>query len=272
MKRKYILTTLLCVCIFSLTSLLLASSPRIRDSAGLLSTDEISKLETSLQEFMDNHKMEAVILITNDIGNKTPKEYALDYFNANNYGYGDTKDGIILMINMSTRKFNISSNGSAVKYLTNSRLESIKAGITPHLSKGNYYKAFEVFIDQTSDYISAGLQKGDSISYSDGKKLFTDSYNQPLGLSDYLICAGVGVLVASIIAFTTRYFIARSYKNPKHVTPLAFPDSNSVNYTEVRDILVSSYTTQTKIERPDDNDFSGGGSDNDYGGSIDGDF
>lgn len=261
---------MLIVCLFSFSSLILGSNIRVRDSASLLSSDEITKLETKLQTFFGSYNMEAVILTINDIGNKTSRDYALDYFRANNYGYGNNKDGVIFMINIETRKFNIYNIGAAKNYLNTARLESLKAGITPHLSSKNYYKACEAFIDQTANYIESGLPKGDTVGFSDGKKLFTNKYNQPLIFSDYLMCAGVAILAASLISLTTKYFIARSYKNPKHVTPVAFPDSNSVDYNEVRDILVSSYTTKTKIERSSDNNHSGsngGGSD-----GIEGDF
>ena len=270
MKTKYILSTLLLVCLFSFSSLLLGSDIRVKDSANLLTSDEVSKLETKLQTFLDTYNMEAVIHTTTDIGDKTPKDYAIDYFNSNNYGCGNSRSGIILMINIEARKFNISSIGDTKSYLNPARQESIKAGITPYLSDKNYYKAFETFIDQTAHYIESGLPNGNAVGFSDGKKLFTDKYNQPLTLSDYLIYAGIATIVASLISFTTKYFIARSYKNPKHVTPVAFPDSNSVNYTEVRDILVSSYTTRTRIERPSDN--NGSGCDNSDDGSIDGEF
>ncbi len=260
MKNKYILTTILFIYIFSFSSYILGSAPRVQDSANLLSSDEITKLEASLDDFYNTYNMEAVILTTNDIGSKSPRSYALDYFHSKNYGYNNSNDGVILMIDMGTRTFNISSSGKTIDYLSDIRLDSIKANITPHLSSGDYYKACTNFIKETSHYIDSGVAKNNSLTLTNGKKLFTNDYNQPLTPLDYLKCAGVAALSAGLISFITRHLIYNSYVNPKHVTPLAFPNSNSVDYNEKKDVFVSTHTSKHKIESSKNSSSGHGGS------------
>ncbi len=262
MKSKYILTAILFLYIFSFSSLILGANLRVRDSANLLNSDEISILESSLNDFLNTHKMEAVILTTNDMGNKQPDVYALDYFHTNNYGYGNSNDGAILMIDMGTRTFNISSSGKTIEYLSDIRIEAIKARIGSYLSNGDYYKACDIFITELSHYINTGIAKDNSLNLSNGKKLFTNDYNEPLKLWDYLKCALVAGLSAGLITFIIRAIIYNSYINPKHVTPLAFPVSNSVNYNMIDDKFISTHTSRHKIERSSSSGSSGG-----HGGS-----
>lgn len=259
MKRKIQSLLLMLICFFSLTTSLMASTPRVNDLANLLSLDQIENLEEKLATVSETYQMELVIVTTNDAQGKTAEAYADDFYDEHGYGYGDNYDGALFLIDMQNRKFHISTYGLAANYLDDARVEVLKKAVTPYLSNANYYDACDAFINKVENYFMAGLPANSHLKFEGGKKPFRDDYNVPLKLQDYLVCAGVAFLGALILASIARALVSYSYKHPRHTIPSTLPDRNSVNYTEKQDLFVSTHTTRTKIETSNSGGGGGGG-------------
>ena len=109
---KKVLSMMICLLmVFSLTGvfaedvLLIAPGPsahpaRVVDEADLLTDDEESMLMATLDGISQEHLVDVVVVTVDSTGEKTPMEYADDYFDYNGYGFGENFDGVILLVSM----------------------------------------------------------------------------------------------------------------------------------------------------------------------------
>lgn len=260
MKRRMSSLILTLICFFTLCSSLMATVPRVNDLADLLSLDQMESLEEKLDTLSQTYQMEIAIVTTNDTEGKTSRDYADDFYDTNGYGYGDNYDGALFLIDMDNRQLWISTSGLAARYLTDSRIERLNDTIAPYLTKANYYEGCNVFINGIENYFKSGIPSNSHLTFEDGKKPFTNSYGNPLTPKNYLLYAGIALLVALVMASIVRAIISYRYKHPRHTVPATLPDRLSVNYTEKHDQFISTHTTRTKIETSSSSGGGGGSS------------
>lgn len=259
MKHRISSLILALICFFTLCSSLMAAVPRVNDLANLLGLDEIESLEQELNMLSETYQMDIVIVTTNDTQGKTAEAYAHDFYDENGYGYGSNYDGALFLIDMKNRKFHISTTGLAARYLDDARIESLKQAVISPLSNGNYYGACNAFISNVEKYFKSGIPANSPLNFEGGKKPFTDEYNNPLTVTDYLICAGIALLAGLLIAFIVRSIVSYMYKHPRHTVPATLPENSSVRYSEKQDHFISTHTTKTKIQSSGSGGGGGGG-------------
>ena len=75
----------------------------------------------------------------------TPASYADDTYDYNGYGYGNNRDGLLLLISMEDRDWYISTTGYGITAFTDAGIQYIGNKIKEHLSDGDYDAAFNSF-------------------------------------------------------------------------------------------------------------------------------
>lgn len=128
--------------------------PRLIDNAQLLDASEFKNLSSKLDEISERQQMDIVILTEKSIGGKSARDYAGDYFDYNNYGIGEDKSGVLLLINMEERDRYMSTKGYAVKAFTDAGINYISEKILPELKDGDYNGAFENYADLCDEFIT----------------------------------------------------------------------------------------------------------------------
>ncbi|MBR7161875.1 MAG: TPM domain-containing protein, partial [Clostridia bacterium] len=112
-------------------------APRLIDEAELLTSSEADTLLSLLNEISERQKLDIVIVTVNSLEGKTPREYADDYYDNNGYGFGSQRDGVLLLLAMSTRDWYISTSGYGIKAFTDAGIDYIGEAIVSDLSDGN---------------------------------------------------------------------------------------------------------------------------------------
>ena len=94
---------------------------KVYDAAGLLSDNEISKLQNRIHQFVNKYNVDMVVVTinhnnkTNMNGELPSDNYAMDFYEYNDFGKGAADihgyDGVILLIDMQYRKFRILDRG-----------------------------------------------------------------------------------------------------------------------------------------------------------------
>lgn len=94
-----------------------AHPPRLVDNAGLLSQAEADSLRATLDQYSEELNFDIVVVTTNTLDGKTPRDYADDYFDYNGYGYGANRDGALFLryINGSSMEVWLSTSGEGIK-------------------------------------------------------------------------------------------------------------------------------------------------------------
>ncbi|MBS4197800.1 TPM domain-containing protein [Lederbergia citri] len=234
-KYLFIITFFLILLPFSTNSH--AAEQKIYDYAGLLTDDQVQRLEAMANEYGAKRNSDFIILTTNDTEGKTAQKYMEDFYDETAPGY-DKPHGntAILTIDINGRNVYLGGFYKAEKYLDDERLTQIREKITPDLSNGNYEHAFETFIKTSYKYM--GFRPG-----VNPDNLFFNIWFQ-------IICSlGLAGIIVGIMAYNSGGRVT--------INSSTYEDGHKSRVLDRRDIYIR--TTTTKRRKPSNNS-SGGGS------------
>ena len=130
---------------------------RLYDGADLLTAGEESELLSKLNRVSAEYGTDFVIVTVNSIGGYTASVFTEEFFDRFDYGLGVDRNGVMLLLSMEDRDYRILSNGVVGDTIDDSVIDSIGNHITPSLSSGNYYKAFNMFIDDAEYQVNGAV-------------------------------------------------------------------------------------------------------------------
>ena len=248
--KKRITYLLLAVCMIFTVILPVSASEYypVFDEPDLLTDSEESELIAKLEDICWQKQMEVVVAAFETIGDYTPMEYADDFYYYNGYGYGDNRDGLILIIVMDTSDWWISTRGSAITAFTDAGIDFIGEQIVPYLSAGDYYGAFNRFAEQCIAFIDQA-NAGDPY---DTHNLPKDAFDK--GMAAVIALVG-GLLIAAI-------YTAKLKGQLKSVQAQRAAENylkkDSMNVTESRDFFL--YRKVDRTEKQSESSSRSGGS------------
>lgn len=227
-----------------------ANDRKVADHSGLLTSGEESSLQERLTEISDKYQCDVIAATTDSFEGQDRWDYTDEFYNENAYGYGDTVDGIILMVNLPEREFQYLTRGKAIDVFTDYKLEVMDEQVTPYLSDGAYYEAFMEYADLAEEFLREG-QAQESNSY-----VGEDTYERKLSASAQIgIAAGVGLVVTAIVLLVL-FGQLRTVRAKGQARD--YVRSGSFRVTGARDIFLYRTVTRQRIER--DNNGPGGSS------------
>lgn len=218
---------------------------RLVDDSGLLSTEEASTLQTKLDEISERQQCDVVIVTVDSLDGKTPQDYADDFYDYNGYGYGDDRDGVLFLVSMGERKWQISTCGYGITAFTDAGIEYIGEKCKDYLSDGEYMDAFCEFADLSDQFLT---QAKSGEAYDVG-------HMPKEKLSPFWIVAdfGIGFLIMLIIAAVKR----SKLKSVRFQAAAdEYVNTGSMTLTRNQDHLVNRVVTSRVIPKED---HSGGG-------------
>lgn len=207
------------------------------DEADLLTDTEESELESKIVSFVKTYEADIVIVTENSIGNKTATEFADDYFDYNGYGQGSSDDGILFLISMENRDWAISTKGYSIQVFTDSRQETMVDEMISDLSGGNYYDAFNTFINNCDYYYDVEYSSPGGQNYT------------PFNIVTIGICLLIGFLLA-LIPLIGMF----AQLKPVHSATGAvnYEKDGSRQMTVTRDRFIRHHITKVPIPKNDD--------------------
>lgn len=164
--------------------------PRYLDDAGLLSSSQAQKLEKKLDKISKEHHCDVVIAVANTTNGQDIESFTEDFYDSMGYGQGEKKSGIMLMVSMKERQWNMCTTGDAIDAFTDAGLDYIGETFITYLSDEKYNKAFTTFA-RLSDKFLNQAEKGKPY----------DSGHMPKGsVSPFWIFGdlAIGILIALI--------------------------------------------------------------------------
>lgn len=108
------------------------------DDAGVLGEAEYDSINTYAAWLAKTFKINAAVVITNDIEDKEPAEFAKEYYSALYSG-----DGILFLLNNDTNTDYVYRQGFPSKFISDDDIEMLFAEISPWIIKGDYASAAE---------------------------------------------------------------------------------------------------------------------------------
>lgn len=260
---------------------------RVIDEADLLTAQEEADLEEVLAEYSELYAFDMVVLTADDMGGQDIISYADDYYDYNGYGYGSDYDGCILILNMTTREWYISTCGYGIVALNDMVIDQMAEVFVPLLSSGDYYKGFVTFTEQCAYYVDLSLNGGGDMDtmtgiypddFYDGvyeDEYYEDHYyddgyttgSSTVSLLPALLGMGVLALVVGFfIAFVPMFRLKKQLKSvAKKAAAADYVKPGSKRITKSRDAFL--YSNVTRMPKPKENK-SGSRGGMSFGGGV----
>ena len=243
MKRKVLsMLFVVVLCLSLAVSAFASSGADIYDEADLLSTQEETQLAGTLSGISKEFDAQIVIMTVSST-NGNIDVYIEDKFDSMNMGYGENRDGVLLLVCMDDREYRILSNGYAGEAIGLSQIDAIGDAIVSDLSDGAYADAFSTFADQCAYYLDGYLN---GFPFKVGKNL--------------IVALIVGVVAGIAVAFVLKKQL-KSVRQQKQAN--VYIKSGSMQITTSRDLFLYREVTRTK---KDTSNSSGSGSSRSVGG------
>ena len=208
----------------------------VDDKAGVLTYEEVQKLEQQASALFEQTQFDVIIHTTRNSQGKGPRDYSFDYY----HGFRDAAaypNGAALVIMFDTRDYYEAARGTGIELLTYRESHDLGHVVQSKLGKEDYYGAF-------SDYIRYV------------KRLQVPATSTEL-LSEYMpYVLGISLIIGLVYAFVlkSRMNIA-SFRQGAD----AYVVPNSLNLTTTQDLYLYQTVTRTKIESSSGSKGSGGG-------------
>ena len=227
--------------------------PLIVDYAGVLTESQEAALSQKAENVSDKYSLDVVVMIIDtyrSAGYSEIADYADDFFDQNGYGYGQSQDGLMLLISLNERETYISTQGKAIDAFTDYGINAIFEDIIPYMKNSDWNGAAAKFISCCDDYMH---QYGTGTAY--------DVYNERktfffpgLALAD----CGIGLALSGLP-------LKRRKKEMQTVNPKTDADDyklkNSFHLSGRNDYFINKTMSRTPIPRDTgrSSGFGGGG-------------
>lgn len=222
-----------------------AENRRIVDNANKLSESQIVQLENELDSLSDKYGFDIVVYLSNDTSySDDVVSEGCEFYDNNNYGYGEDHSGILLIINYEVGMFSIITTGQDVRNKYDGYIEDCYDALQDSL-RDYPYDAIEIF-----EYWIDTRFIDDNIYIEDDNyvKVEKDNTIRDLSFSSIvatLVCLVVGIILKSQLKTEGKKHGAKDYIN-----------KNSFNLTRSGDIFLYRTTTRRRIKtRSNNNNF-----------------
>lgn len=239
---------------------------RLLDQAELLSSSEKATILSKLNELSEKQRCNIVILtVTSHSG--SIEAFADDYFDYNGFGADYNDAGILFVLSMDTREWAISTSGDGIPAFTDYGQEEMTDEMLPYLKDGDYYGAFEVYIEKADQYLDlfhAGTpydttnESGTPYDFGNGSGVTYDAGNNydPKGHIFLSIIIGLATAIIPIGVMASKL-------NTVHINNSAseYRTHDGIHMNVHTDTFVTS--TVSRVRKSEDNgsrSHSGGGS------------
>jgi len=229
------------IVLFMMISLMpiIANEENVINDLDFLTNGEERNLQNEIDRIEDDYDLELVIVFVDDFNVTDSIAYADDYFDYNDYGVGDDKEGILFLIDMYNRQLVITTTGPN----TMSRYEyawmEMRDILSPYLTDQDYNEACERFLEMV-------------ISVEKTGKVTTYGYRL-VKMAKNPIPYGIGIVIALI----ATVIITLSSKGKVTITNRTYESTDSFILTHQMDQYEREHTTKRKIETKSN---GGGGS------------
>lgn len=249
MMKKLTSLLLLLVLLLSVCVCASAAETLVYDNADLLDQGEEQYLQSRLEQISSEYGAQILVASVPSVDDGDVDGYINQFYDSMQFGYGQNRDGVLLLVCMDPREYRILSNGFAADAITLGDIDAIGEAIVSDLSDGDYADAFDEFAAQCVYYLDGHING------------FPFNFKKTL-----LVALVVGLVVGLIVVFTLKgqlKSVRRQNQADVYVKP------GSMQLTLHRDLFLYRHVTRRKKQTSSSSGSrSGGGSRNVGGGSF----
>lgn len=258
--------TRIVICILSAVWLTLLpihgdSTVYVQDDAGLLTQKDVEQLNAQAQQLSDTYKTGVYIRTVQDKSSYDDiYTYTENYYTENNLGYGDTSDGVLFLIAMSSEggSYDVYFPGNASeKKISADGVNMAAEDAVPYLQDHEYREACDTYLNSISEQLSYYEENGKA-------EVYTEESHETSNTFRYILIFGLPAVIALVVIL-----VMLSMNKTKHTATTAqqYIVKNGVHMNTIQDIFL--YRTETREPLPK-NDSSSSNFTSSSGGSHSG--
>ncbi len=223
-KIFFTLITLLVLSSAVLSVCAASTSARLVDDANVLTYAEQQEISSMLDSISEKYGVDVVIITTQSCGNKSPRDYADDFYDENGY----SSDGVLLLVSLFERDWYVSTAGYGITAFTDAGIEYIADRFVPYLSDAEYFDAFSVFAESCDEFIS---QANAGNPYGVG-----NLPREPFDYAAHLVVSlAIGFIIALIVTGVMKSSLKTVRLNPE---ASSYITDGSLEITKSRDFFL----------------------------------
>lgn len=258
-KIVFAAVILIFVCVGSaLASQSTTDESRVYDMADLLEDREEAELTAEIKALQKKMDM-GVAIVTTEENRGSAKDFADDFYEQYEIGFGKNHDGALLLIDMENGELWISTEGKMVRYLTDSRIDAILDDIIEYAYNGQFFQASSRFLEDLEICYDNGIASDQyNHDVETGKK---DRYKS-IEWYECLIAFAVSSVTAGIavLAVVREYGMKDDSGRMSANFNLSYRNDSAFTRNHLlADVLLGSYTTRTVIRASNPRPGGGGG-------------
>ncbi len=174
------------------------------------------------------------------------EEYADDLYDYCQFGYGENRDGVLLLVSIGDRKWHISTCGYGITAFTDAGIQYLGEQMTPDMADGDYAAAFRTFIQWTDAYVTAARE---------GHPYDVDNMpKEPFSIVYLGVALVIGLITALIVTGVMKSQL-KSVAPQRDAT--SYVRQGSMKLTNQRDLYL--YRDVHRTERPKESSSSDSG-------------
>lgn len=259
MKKIFILACFI-ICAFSLFA-----AEFVKDEASILTSNEVSLLNEKCGELSQKYDCGIYLVTVKDfeqdfetkyystdeasLARYTIEDYSFDYFMKNNFGFSAEKNGLMLILSMADRDFDIMAYGNfGNKAFTDYGKDALEDSFIKYFGANNWYKGFDAYLKKVS-YELKWAQKGFPYDYR--------------SLSTRLEVIPKAFLIALVISMILSLIITKSKQRGLNnissaVRADSYVVSENIAFTSKLDNFIRTSETRTHISQQNNSGGAGG--------------
>ncbi len=202
---------------------------KIYDFADLFTEEEEQKLYQKISQYIDSYQLDLALVTISQNNKSSPREYADDFYDYNNFGFNNTKDGLLFLIDMDNREIYMTTTGAAINMYNDYRINKALEQVYQYMTNQNYYQGVLQYIQIIGDYAKSGLP---------GKQ---DQKNLTTTICYSIIISLIITIIIMVILINKNKLVR------KKTTAREYLNKDSVSMKNIGEILVSTNTVRHAI-------------------------
>lgn len=217
----------------------------VTDSAGILTADEAASLEASAQALSSQYSCGVYVVTVDDFNTYTTEgvyECATDIYQYYDLGYGESRDGVLLLLSMEDRDYALISHGDfGNTAFTDYGKDVLSEEFLDNFADDDWYGGFSDYLTMAGTMMEAA-QNGEPVDVgSDIGSSSSGSVLKSLPAGGFFGCV---VSIVTCLGFKNKMKSARkATAAAEYVTP------NGVHLIAQEDIFTHTTQTREKIEK-----------------------
>ncbi|MBQ3527207.1 MAG: TPM domain-containing protein [Clostridia bacterium] len=201
--------------------------PRLSDGADILTEKDELEILSELDRISTELSADVVVVTVTTTEDKSPMEFADDYFDYNGYGQGSDHSGVLLLIDMGGREMWISTTGLCIEAITDLDIENIFDMMEYDIDNENYAGAILTYAEYCEFYIDGAVN------------------GYP---TNYFFIAGVAIVVGLVIALIATGVMKGQLKSVRSRSEAGdYLKKGSLNLTRSSDMYLYRTVTREKL-------------------------